>query len=123
MPATTAAIENKVAVAPTTVISPGRTVFEQICAACHMVDGSGAGQMQPALVGSAVVKGDATQIIRVVLTGPAAVLPADRPKYANVMPAFSVLSDEQIAAVLTYVRQNFGAGASPITPAQVAAQR
>ena len=123
LPATVAAIENKVAVAPTSVISPGRTVFEQICAACHMVDGSGAGQMQPALVGSAVVKGDATQIIRVVLNGPAAVLPADRPKYLNVMPAFSVLSDEQIAAVLTYVRQNFGAGASPITPAQVAAQR
>lgn len=123
VPATTPTVENKVAVAPTTVVSPGRTVFEQICAACHMVDGSGAGQMQPALAGSAVVKGDVTQLIRVVLNGPAAVLPADRPKYLNVMPAFSVLSDEQIASVLTYVRQNFGSGASPVTPTQVAAQR
>lgn len=120
---TTAPTPIKTPVAPTTVISSGRTVFEQICAACHMVDGSGAGQMQPALVGSAVVKGDVTQLIRVMLNGPAAVLPADRPKYANVMPAFSVLSDQQIAEVLTYVRQNFGGGAPAVTPAQVAAQR
>ncbi len=102
---------------------PGKMVYEQICAACHMVDGSGAGQMQPALAGSAVVKGDASQIIRVVLNGPAAVLPADRPKYSNVMPAFSILSDQQIADVLTYSRQHFGAGASSITAAQVAAHR
>ncbi len=119
----TASVAAKTPVAPTTVISPGRTVFEQICAACHMVDGSGAGQMQPALVGSALVKGDVTQLIRVVLSGPAAVLPADRPKYGNVMPAFSVLSDQQIADVLTYIRQNFGGGASAVTPAHVAAQR
>ena len=103
--------------------SPGKVVFEQICATCHMVDGSGAGQMQPALVGSGVVKGDPTQIIRVVLNSPAAVLPADRPKYVNVMPAFSTLSNEQIADVLTYVRQYFGNGASKITADQVAAQR
>jgi mono/diheme cytochrome c family protein len=88
-----------------------------------MVDGSGAGQMQPALAGSAVVKGDPAQIIRIVLNGPAAVLPADRPKYSNVMPALSILTNEQIADVLTYVRRNFGGNASPVTPAQVAAQR
>ena len=88
-----------------------------------MADGSGAGQMQPALLGSVIVKGDPTQIIRIVLKGPAAVLPADRRKYGNVMPALSMLTDEQIANVLTYVRQNFGGGAAAITPAQVAAQR
>lgn len=103
--------------------TPGKALYEQICAACHMADGSGAGQMQPALAGSAVLKGDATQVIRVVLKGPAAVLPADRPKYANVMPAFSMLTDEQIANVVTYVRQSFGRGATAVTPAQVAAQR
>ena len=125
---TAAAAASTVIANPTAVIagpanSPGKTVYEQICATCHMVDGSGAGQMQPALAGSAVVKGDAAQIIRVVLNGPAAVLPADRPKYSNVMPAFSILSNEQIADVLTYVRRNFGGGAPAITPAQVAAHR
>ena len=118
-----AAIENKTVATTPAISSPGKTTYEQICAACHMPDGSGAGQMQPALVGSAVVKGNAAQLIRVVLKGPAAVLPADRRKYGNVMPALSMLTDEQIANVLTYVRQNFGAGAAPITSTQVAAQR
>jgi len=116
-------LEKITTAASATIKSPGRTIYEQICAACHMADGSGAGQMQPALAGSAVVQGDPAQIIRVVLNGPAAVLPADRPKFQNVMPALSMLTDEQIANVLTYVRQNFGRGASAVTPAQVAAQR
>jgi mono/diheme cytochrome c family protein len=119
--------ENKVGRAepsgPPSIASPGKTLYEQICASCHMADGSGAGQMHPALLGSKVVKGDIAQIIRVVLKGPALVLPSDRPKYGNVMPAFSMLTDDQIASVLTYVRQNFGRGATAITPLQVAAQR
>lgn len=117
-------LENKTAPAVSNIgNSPGKELYEQICAACHMADGSGAAQMQPALVGSAVVKGDATQMIRVVLKSPAAVLPADRPKYGNVMPAFSMLTDEQIANVVTYIRQRFGSGADAVTPVQVAAQR
>lgn len=121
--ATPVVIENKTASGSSPINSPGKALYEQICAACHMADGSGAGQMQPALAGSAVVKGDPTQIIRIVLKGPAAVLPADRPKYSNVMPALSMLTDEQIANVVTYIRQRFGSDSSAITPAQVAAQR
>ena len=117
------AVESKTTSTTAASISPGKVLYEQICAACHMADGSGAGQMQPALVGSSVVKGDATQMIRVVLKGPAAVLPADRRKYGNVMPALSMLTDEQIANVVTYVRQSFGSDAAAVTPAQVAAQR
>jgi glucose/arabinose dehydrogenase/mono/diheme cytochrome c family protein len=114
---------NKASATTGLIDSPGKIIYEQICAACHMRDGSGAGQMQPALAGSAVVKGDPGQIIRVALNGPAAALPADRPKYSNVMPSLSSLTNEQIADVLTYVRRNFGGGASPVTSAQVAAQR
>lgn len=101
----------------------GKTTYDQICAACHMPDGSGAGQMQPALVGNAVLKGDVSLLINVVLRGPAAVLPPDRAKYNNIMPALSVLTDQQIADVLSYTRQRFGEGASAITAEQVAAQR
>lgn len=102
---------------------PGRAIYEQYCAPCHMPDGSGAGQLQPALAGDAVVRGDVTQLISVVLRGPAAVLPADRPKYSNIMPAFDLLKDDQIADLLTYLRQDFGKGASAVTAAQVAAVR
>jgi len=53
---------------------------------------------------------------------PAAVLPADRPKYSNVMAAFGFLRDRQIADVATYLRQAFGDGTT-IEPADVAAAR
>lgn len=93
----------------------GKTMYLQVCAVCHMADGSGAAAMQPALAGSSVVKGDPSLLIRAVLQGPAAVLPADRPKYSNIMPAFQGLPDAQIADILTYVRAAFGNGAAPVT--------
>ena len=102
---------------------PGHEVYLQYCAACHMADGAGAAPMQPALAGSTVAAGDPQQLIAVVLRGPAAVLPANRPKYQNVMPAFNVLTDEQVSQVLTFVREAFAAHAAPITAAQVATVR
>jgi mono/diheme cytochrome c family protein len=111
--------------APAPVIAAANVpkVYAQICSACHMADGSGVSNLQPPLAGSAVANGDADQVINVVLRGPAQVLPASRPHYGNVMPAFVLLSDADIAEVLTYVRSSFGNHASAITPAQVAAQR
>jgi aldose sugar dehydrogenase len=79
--------------------------------------------MHPPLVGSAVVAGDPATLVRVLLKGPAAALPVGRPTYSNPMPPFAALSDDDLAAVLTYLRATFGKGASAITPASVAAQR
>ena len=104
--------------------SRGAQLYQQICAACHMPDGNGVSGMQPPLVGSAVVAGDPATLIRMVLLGPAAVLPANRPKYANLMPPFAAaMNDADIAEVLTFSRRAFGKGASAVTAAQVAAQR
>jgi glucose/arabinose dehydrogenase len=98
--------------------------YKMYCGICHMEDGRGVTGMQPSLRESAVASGDVPQLIRVVLKGPAAVLPADRPKFSNAMPAFGVLPDDAIASVLTHVRQNFGnpPGAA-VTPEQVKAVR
>jgi glucose/arabinose dehydrogenase/cytochrome c5 len=104
--------------------SRGAQVYQQTCAACHMPDGSGVPGMQPALIGSAVVAGNPRTLIRVVLHGPAQVLPANRTKYAVVMPPFtSALSDADAAEVLSFVRRTFGKGAAAITAAQVKAER
>jgi len=101
----------------------GKELYGQMCAGCHMLDGAGAGTLQPALLDSAVVKGDPKLLIQVVLQGPAAVLPADRPKYTNVMPAFGFLADPQIADLVTYLRQAFGGNTSAVTPDHVASSR
>jgi glucose/arabinose dehydrogenase len=104
--------------------SRGAQLYQQICAACHMPDGKGVAGMQAPLVGSAVVSGDPATLIRVLLQGPAQVLPANRTKYQVQMPPFaSAFSDVDLADTLTFVRKAFGNGASAITPAHVKAQR
>lgn len=106
----------------------GKTVYMQVCFACHQPTGLGLPGMFPPLAGSdwtAAKKPD--RMIRMVLhgvTGPVTIngKPFNTP--APLMPPQgSVLSDQQIADVLTYVRQTFGNGASPVMPEQVKAIR
>ena len=102
----------------------GAEFYNQVCVACHMPDGKGVPGMQAPLAGSAVVTGNPSTVIQVLLRGPADVLPATRPKYGVVMPPFgATYNDADVAAVLTFVRSSFGNQASAITAAQVAAQR
>ena len=104
--------------------TPGGQIYTQICASCHMANGSGVPGMQPALMGSATVAGDPDQLIRVILQGPAAVLPADREKYAVVMPAFGVLYDDTaVARLVNFLRAHFASGTAPVTAADVARLR
>ncbi|HVU33391.1 MAG TPA: c-type cytochrome [Opitutaceae bacterium] len=104
--------------------TPGGRIYATVCAACHMPSGSGVANMQPPLVGSKVVAGDAGTLIQVLLKGPAAVLPANREHYENVMPPFgSAYSDADIASVINYLRANFAPSAPHVTPEQVKAER
>ncbi len=104
--------------------SRGAQLYQQVCAACHMPDGTGVAGLQAPLAGSSVVAGDPATLIKVVLQGPAQVLPANRAKYAVQMPPFAAaFSDVDIADTLTFVRRAFGKGASAVTAAQVKAQR
>jgi mono/diheme cytochrome c family protein len=103
--------------------SAGAKLYQQACATCHMPDGSGVSGMQPALVGSKIVMGPSSTMIKVMLLGPDKVLPPRKDLSGNQMPAFDSLSDEDLASIATYVRKTFGKGASAVTPAQVKAQR
>jgi glucose/arabinose dehydrogenase/cytochrome c5 len=104
--------------------SRGAEVYAQVCVACHMADGKGVPGMQAPLAASAVVTGTPSTLINVMLKGPAEVLPANRQKYGVVMPPFgATYNDADLAAVLTFVRSSFGNQASPITAAQVGAER
>jgi mono/diheme cytochrome c family protein len=105
------------------IMANGGQIYAQYCAGCHQPEGGGLPNMQPALMGNAIVAGDPKQLIRVVLQGPATVLPADRPHYLNAMPGFAVLTDQQAADLLTYVRAKFGHNASAIQPQNIAAVR
>ena len=103
---------------------PGARIYRRSCAVCHMADGSGAGAMQPALKGSAVVAGKPETLIRLLLFGADTALPKTRRRYSMPMPPFAHLTNDEIAAVLSHVRHELvEPPASPITKEQVAQER
>jgi mono/diheme cytochrome c family protein len=101
--------------------TPGSRVYLQNCIGCHGPTGQGMG-MQPALPGSATVNGDPAVLAAWVMFG---VRPATTPagKYPPMMPQFTYLKDDELAAVLTHVRTSWGNTAAPVTVAEVAAAR
>jgi mono/diheme cytochrome c family protein len=107
------------ALTPQLVKADGAQVYGDNCASCHQPDGSGVAGSYPALKGQPILAGDADTIIKIILLGPAKVLPADGPKYTGQMPPFTSLSDSKIAAVVTYIRDKFGNGASAVDEDEV----
>ncbi|MBT1699415.1 cytochrome c [Fulvivirgaceae bacterium PWU4] len=104
-------------------IERGKTVYESTCLACHQADGSGVPNLNPPLIKTKWTLGDKNQLINVVLKGLDEEIEVDGETYHNVMPPLNYLSDQEIADVLTYVRNNFGNKASAIKEADVKALR
>jgi mono/diheme cytochrome c family protein len=105
------------------VMASGKASF-LVCSACHGQNGEG-GVIAPPLAGSEWVKGPVSNLIRIQLRGlkgPIKVAGKDY-NFAGGMAALSYQTDEQIAGVLTYIRNSFGNKASAVTAAQVAALR
>lgn len=94
-----------------TLMAKGQQAYMTHCAACHQPNGQGMPPTFPSLVGSAVVTGPAKAQIEQVLKGKGA------------MPPMGYLSDEEIAAAITYTRNSWGNDAGVVQPADVAAAR
>lgn len=94
----------------------GREVYRNICQPCHQPDGRGQERLAPSLVGSPLAVAAAGIPARILLNGkegPIGLMP----------PVGSVLTDDQIAAVLTYIRREWGQTGTPVDPADVASVR
>jgi mono/diheme cytochrome c family protein len=101
----------------------GREQYERHCLSCHQADGYGVPNLQPAIAGGAWVKGDARALAMFVLTGGFDSASRKEAESHNVMPAFAQLGDDDLAAILTFIRARFGNGASAVSAADVAAAR
>jgi mono/diheme cytochrome c family protein len=101
------------------VMSNGKKIYQQYCLTCHMADGAGVPNMNPPLVKTTRVLGDKTKLIQVILKGLNTGEEIDGETYTNVMPPHNFLNDQQVADVLTFVRNSFGNKSTKISPAEV----
>jgi mono/diheme cytochrome c family protein len=104
---------------PATAIAKGKILYKEICASCHQADGSGVPRMNPPLIKTTYVLGDKSKLIKVLLLGLNEEVEIDGEYYSNPMPSQATLKDDEIAAVLTFVRNSFGNKAAAVTAAEV----
>lgn len=110
--------------APVDPVVLGERIYNGKCVACHQPDGKGRPGQFPPLAGSEWVAGSPATLSRVLLHGLQGDVVVSGSRFNATMPALGgLLKDEQIAAVLTYVRQAWGNGAVPVEAKTVAAAR
>ena len=99
----------------------------QRCVTCHQANGEGLPGAFPPLAGSEwATAANPAVPIRIVLHGMQGPVTVKGAEYNGLMPAYGTgieMTDEEVAAVLTYVRQSWGNSASAVTAQQVAAER
>jgi mono/diheme cytochrome c family protein len=102
----------------------GKTTYMTICIACHQPTGAGLPMVFPPLTKSPYVNGPAERFAAIILKGNIGAFTVDGKPFNNVMPPQeAMLTDEKIAAVMTFVRANFGNTPAPVTADVVAAAR
>jgi mono/diheme cytochrome c family protein len=97
----------------------GEKTYFTYCGSCHQRDGLGASGRFPPLAGTPWVTGDKKRLISIVLNGLEGQIDVNGKSFDATMPQHSFLGDEELANVLTYVRQNFGNKASAVTPDEI----
>lgn len=103
----------------------GKKIFSANCATCHQANGLGVPGQYPPLAGSEIVNGGARRPTMIVLKGLQGPLTVKGQHYGSAVmqPWEKTLNDEKIADVLTYVRQEWGNTAGPVSKEGVAALR
>ncbi len=101
----------------------GEKIYQQRCVTCHQPNGLGTPGVFPPLAGSEyVTAADPGVPIRVVLHGLQGAITVSGAEYNSLMPAYGVgivMSDAEVASVLTYVRTSWGNTASAVTAEDV----
>lgn len=106
-----------------TNLADGKQLYQKYCIACHQADGGGVPRMSPPLFNTDFTTGDKKRLITILLKGLNESIEVQDETYFSPMASFSYLTDKEIAAILTYVRTNFGNKASSIVDVEVATIR
>jgi len=102
----------------------GEQIYNTRCMSCHQMSGKGVPGTFPPLTGTNWVNGDKGRLIRLLLHGLSGSIEVNGQTYSGVMPPWGgALEDEGVAAVLTYIRSNFGNDTTAVTAEEVAKVR
>jgi mono/diheme cytochrome c family protein len=103
----------------------GGKMYAQNCAICHQTGGTGIPGQFPPLAGSEwVLEEGPNRVIKLILNGIQGPITVSGQPFNNAMPPWrDIMTDEQIAAVASYVRSTWGNKAPPVKPEEVKAQR
>lgn len=104
-------------------IAAGKVLFNGTCSTCHQPDGKGIENVFPPLASSDFLMADKIRSIHIVLNGLTGPVRVNGKDFNSVMPAMSQLNDDEIANILTYVRNAFGNKGEAVTSAEVTAVR
>lgn len=105
------------------IAGDGEKVYKQYCMACHQANGQGVQGMYPTLIGTDYVVGDKERLIGIILNGMEGEIEVKGETFNNIMPSHNFLSDQEVADVLTYIRQMGENDASEVTPDEVKSVR
>jgi len=102
----------------------GKKIYETRCLACHQADGGGVPNMNAPLdAASNLVGKDIARLVRIIRYGYNERIALDGFYYSNAMTANPDLKDNELADLLTYVRNSWSNKASVVTIAQVQAAK
>lgn len=110
------------------MFAKGRIQYLSTCAGCHGSDGKGVSRFAPKLAGSEWVTGNETRLALIILHGLEGAITVagkkyDAPEILPVMPAHSTLDDPSITNILTYIRNEWGNNAGPLSRSLVGRTR
>jgi len=98
----------------------GKTIYLQRCMVCHQADGGGVPKLNAPLDGSSTVNStNLAKLVKYIVKGFNDRVEIDGEFYENAMPAAADLTDQQIADVLTFIRNSWTNKAGPVTALQV----
>ncbi|MGN6264776.1 MAG: c-type cytochrome [Ginsengibacter sp.] len=97
----------------------GKALYATYCLTCHQGDGGGVPNLNPPLIQTSFVTGKKDPLIKIILKGLNTHMDIDGESYSNNMPPFEWLKDQQIADILSYIRNNFGNKKSIVVKTEV----